>query len=84
MLYTDCLCMYQKDSKVDDYILSSADFAKPILEYLRMLVVKACPEVQESIKWSFPNFTYKGSILCSKAAFKTSLLVRFLVWVSHE
>lgn len=62
--------MYQKDPKVDNYILKSADVAKPVLQHLRRLVVKACPEVQESIKWSFPNFTYKGAILCNMAAFK--------------
>ena len=42
--------MYQKDLKADDYILKSADFAKPLLEYLRMLIVKACPGAQDSIK----------------------------------
>ena len=62
--------MYQKESKVDEYILNSADFAKPILQNLRKLVVTGCPDVQESIKWSFPTFTCKGSILCSMAAFK--------------
>lgn len=62
--------MYQKDPKIDAYISKSADFARPVLEHLRKLVVKACPDVQESIKWSFPNFTYKGSILCNMAAFK--------------
>lgn len=62
--------MYQKDPKVDAYISKAADFAGPLLVHLRKLVIKACPNVQESIKWSFPNFTYKGSILCSMAAFK--------------
>ncbi len=62
--------MYQKDPKVDEYILKAADFAVPVLAHLRKLVIKACPNVQESIKWSFPNFTYKGSILCNMAAFK--------------
>ncbi len=28
-----------------------------------------CPDVEETMKWSFPNFMYKG-ILCSMAAFK--------------
>jgi len=62
--------MYQKDPKVDEYISKAADFAGPVLVHLRKLVIKACLNVQESIKWSFPNFTYKGSILCSIAAFK--------------
>ncbi|MCY7421376.1 MAG: YdeI/OmpD-associated family protein [Chitinophagaceae bacterium] len=62
--------MYQKDPKVEEYILKSADFAKPILQHLRKLVVMGCPAVQEPMKWSFSNSTYKGSILCYMAAFK--------------
>jgi uncharacterized protein YdeI (YjbR/CyaY-like superfamily) len=54
----------------DTYIDRSADFAQPILNHLRKLIHKACPEVEEKMKWSFPNFEYKGSILCSMAAFK--------------
>jgi uncharacterized protein YdeI (YjbR/CyaY-like superfamily) len=58
-----------KHSTIDSYINSAAEFAKPILTHLRQLVHKACPEVQETIKWGFPHFDYKG-ILCSMAAFK--------------
>jgi uncharacterized protein YdeI (YjbR/CyaY-like superfamily) len=46
-----------------------AHFAKPILTYLRDLVHATCPEVEETIKWSFPNFMYKG-MLCGMASFK--------------
>jgi uncharacterized protein YdeI (YjbR/CyaY-like superfamily) len=62
--------MATKDPRIDAYIDRSADFAKPILDHLRALVHKACPDVVETIKWSFPNFDYKGSILCSMASFK--------------
>src|SRR3954454_9510627 len=58
------------DPRVDDYIARSADFAKPILTWLRNVVHHACPEVRETIKWSFPNFEYRGSILCNMASFK--------------
>ncbi|MCS7053626.1 MAG: YdeI/OmpD-associated family protein [Ignavibacterium sp.] len=58
-----------KDSRIDEYIFNSADFAKPILIYLRELIHKTCPDVQETIKWGFPNFEYKGS-LCYMASFK--------------
>lgn len=58
------------NSKVDTYIDKSQEFAQPILTHLRALVHKACPEVEEKIKWSFPNFDYKNSILCSMASFK--------------
>ncbi len=62
--------MHPYDSRIDDYISKSADFAKPILTYLRDIVHKACPGVKETMKWSFPNFEYAGGILCSMAAFK--------------
>ncbi|MFM6984825.1 MAG: YdeI/OmpD-associated family protein [Chitinophagaceae bacterium] len=59
-----------RSAQVDQYILKSADFAQVILEHIRFLVHTACPEVEEQIKWSFPNFVYKGKILCHMAAFK--------------
>lgn len=57
------------DKRVDAYIARSAPFAQPILEHLRELVHKACPEVEETMKWSFPHFDYKG-MMCSMASFK--------------
>lgn len=62
--------MATPDPRVDEYIAKSADFAKPILNHLRDLVHKACPDVEETMKWSFPHFEFAGSILCSMAAFK--------------
>jgi uncharacterized protein YdeI (YjbR/CyaY-like superfamily) len=61
--------MPTNDPRIDAYIERSADFAKPILEHIRKLVHKACPDVEETWKWSFPHFDYKG-MLCSMAAFK--------------
>jgi len=58
-----------QNKQVDAYIAKSAEFAKPILVHLRELVHQACPEVEEKIKWGFPNFEYKG-VLCNVAAFK--------------
>jgi uncharacterized protein YdeI (YjbR/CyaY-like superfamily) len=57
------------DKRVDAYIANSAEFAQPILEHLRQLVHRACPEVEETIKWRFPCFMYKG-MLGSMASFK--------------
>lgn len=54
---------------IDAYIEKAEPFAQPILEYLRELVHKACPEVEESIKWGFPHFSYKG-MMCGMASFK--------------
>lgn len=62
--------MNSTDPRIDAYIIKSTAFAIPILEYLRALVHEACPEVKETMKWSFPHFEYKGSILCSMASFK--------------
>ena len=61
--------MGTRDPRVDAYIARSADFAKPILTHLRDVVHAACPEVEETIKWNFPHFLYRG-MLCSMAAFK--------------
>jgi uncharacterized protein YdeI (YjbR/CyaY-like superfamily) len=56
--------------KVDAYMAKAAPFAQPVLEHLRGLVHKACPEVEETIKWSMPFFEYRGQILANMAAFK--------------
>jgi uncharacterized protein YdeI (YjbR/CyaY-like superfamily) len=55
---------------VDAYIAKAAPFAQPVLEHLRELIHKGCPEVVEEIKWSMPFFVYKGQILGNIAAFK--------------
>ena len=59
-----------RSNEIDSYIEKAADFAKPILMKIREIIHKACPEVTESIKWSFPNFEYKGHIICSMSAHK--------------
>ncbi len=56
--------------KVDAYVARAQPFAQPIMEHLRQLVHKACPEVEETIKWSRPFFEYHGAILCNMSAFK--------------
>jgi len=62
--------MPKYDERIDRYIEKAADFAKPVLEHIRDLVHKACPDAEETWKWSFPHFDYKGSNICSMAAFK--------------
>lgn len=61
--------MQTRDPRVDEYILKSADFAKPILMHLRELIHDVCPEIKETIKWGFPHFDYKGTV-CNMASFK--------------
>ena len=68
--------MGKKDPRVDAYISKSQEFAKPILEHLRALVHKACPDVEETIKWGFASFDYKGPY-CSMAAFKQHCVFSF-------
>jgi uncharacterized protein YdeI (YjbR/CyaY-like superfamily) len=58
------------DPRIDAYINKAKPFAQPILEHLRKLVHKACPKVEETIKWSRPFFEYKGVILGNMSAFK--------------
>ena len=68
--------MGTRDPRVDAYIATSADFAKPILEHLRSMIHDACPDVQETMKWSRPHFDYKG-MLGGMAAFKNHCVFGF-------
>ncbi len=65
------------DKRVDDYIDKAKPFAQPILIHLRNLVHKACPGVEETMKWSFPHFDYKGEMMCSMASFKEHAVFGF-------
>lgn len=69
-------------SLVDNYINKAEPFAQPILQHLRNIVHTACPGVKETIKWSFPNFEYKGSILCHMASFKNHCSFGF--WLGSQ
>ena len=64
------LPMAAHNPKVDVYIAKAQPFAQPILIHIRELVHKACPGVEESIKWSRPFFDYKGVILGNMSGFK--------------
>lgn len=68
--------MPTKDKRIDAYIAKARPFAKPVLKHLRELVHKACPEVEETIKWSFVSFDYKGPF-CSMASFKEHAVFGF-------
>ncbi len=69
--------MAKKEKTVDAYITKSADFAKPILNHIRELVHKICPQVEEKIKWGMPFFDYKGDMMCHMAAFKKHAVMSF-------
>jgi uncharacterized protein YdeI (YjbR/CyaY-like superfamily) len=65
------------DERVDAYIERQADFARPILQHLRSAVHSACPEAEETLKWSAPAFMYKGEILAMMAGFKQHTAFNF-------
>jgi len=56
--------------RVGAYMAKVRPFAQPILTHLRELVHQACPDVNETVKWSRPFFEYRGAILCNISAFK--------------
>src|SRR6266536_1561129 len=70
--------MKNTDPRIDSYIAKSAEFAKPILKHLRKLVHGACPDCEETLKWSSPTFLYRGKMLCGMAAFKKHCA--FIFW----
>ncbi len=63
------VALTKKDPRVDTYIAKAQPFAKPVLNRFRKAVHGGCPDLTETMKWSFPHFDYKG-MLCSMAAFK--------------
>jgi hypothetical protein len=69
--------MGKRDPRIDAYIAKAADFAKPVIEYVRDVVHEAVPDIEETMKWSTPSFEFKGP-LCGIAAFKEHC--RFGFW----
>ncbi|ETZ24694.1 DUF1801 domain-containing protein [Pedobacter sp. V48] len=70
--------MSQFNPKFDEYNAKSADFAKPIMEYLRQIIHETCPDVEEIIKWGIPHFDYHGDMMCIFAAYKNHC--SFSIW----
>jgi uncharacterized protein YdeI (YjbR/CyaY-like superfamily) len=70
--------MTKFNSKIDEYVAKSADFAKPILAHWRQLIHDNCPDVEEAIKWGFPHFDYKGDFMCVIASYKNHCSFTFL------
>ncbi|MBK6396857.1 MAG: YdeI/OmpD-associated family protein [Bacteroidetes bacterium] len=66
----------KKDKAIDQYIKQSKEFAQPILKHFRSLVHTHCPETEETLKWGFPHFQYKG-IMCSMASFSGHCAIGF-------
>ena len=70
--------MGKSDKRIDAYIAKVQPFAQPILKHIRAVVHKASPDINETMKWSFPHFDYKGKMLCSMAGFKEHCV--FMFW----
>ncbi len=58
------------DPRIDAYIEKAPAFAQPVLTHLRAVIRSACPEAEETIKWSRPHFMLDGKILAGMSAFK--------------
>lgn len=58
------------DPRVDTHIEAAADFARPLLVWMRARVHAAVPEVEESIKWARPAFLIRGRPFAMMVAFK--------------
>lgn len=63
-------------SDVDKYIERAQPFARPILRKIRAAFHRACPQIEERLKWSMPSFEYRG-IVGSMAAFKAHAVFGF-------
>jgi len=61
--------LWERKTRIDAYIDKSADFAKPILRHIRKLVHAACPDAEETMKWSFPQERY----ICSGRHRRTAM-----------
>jgi hypothetical protein len=51
-----------KNPRVDSYIAKTAPFARPILEKIRTLFQRACPDIEETIKWGHVSFEHRGMV----------------------
>ncbi len=74
--------MSKRDKRVDECISKAQPFARPILTRLRKMIHDANPELEETIKWSMPAFTWQGRLVCNMAAFKQHCALN--IWRASE
>ncbi|MFG6485117.1 YdeI family protein [Roseateles sp. BYS78W] len=65
------------DPRIDAYLASAPEFARPILARLREDVHAACPDIVETIKWSRPHFLLDDKLLGGMSAFKAHCAFSF-------
>lgn len=58
------------DPRIDAYIAKAAPFAQPILKHLRVLIHRALPQLEETIKWGMPHWMVDNKNVAGMAAFK--------------
>lgn len=63
--------------KVDAYIENAQEFAQPILNHWRKLIHKNCPEIEETVKWGYPHFEYRGEVLAIIMGYKNHCTFMF-------
>jgi len=66
-----------KNPKVGACIAKAAPFAQPILNAIRERVLASGVELDETLKWNSPSWTYEGKLLCGIGAFKAHCVFRF-------
>ena len=62
--------MSARDLRIDAFIAKAQPFAQPVLTHLREVLHRACPGIEETIKWGRPAFLNEGRILAVFGAFK--------------
>lgn len=70
--------MGTRNPRIDEYISNAAEFAQPVLQHVRELMHAACPDVEETMKWSHPHFRYHR-MMAGMAAFKQHCWLRRLI-----
>lgn len=69
------------DPRVDAYLETVPEFARPILERVRKAFHQGCPDLVETMKWSRPHFEHHG-LLGGMSAFKAHCTFGF--WRGKE
>lgn len=65
------------DPRVDAYIAAATPFAREVLTHLRDVVLKAAPDLIETIKWNVPHYTWNGRNIVGLAGFKAHASMAF-------
>jgi hypothetical protein len=58
------------------YVKALSDFARPMIERIRRIILQTAPDLDEGVRWNSP--TYKGhSLVCAFAAFQKHVSLAF-------